>query len=575
MKPLWRLLMLFKPYLGWMLLGILASALTLFANVALMAISGWFIAAMGLAGVAGISMNYFTPAAMIRATAILRTAGRYAERLLTHEATFRLLAQLRVWFYRHLEPLAPAGLEGYRSGDLLSRIRADIDTLDNLYVRVLVPLVVALLGILVFSHVAYVYVPQLGWLLLGMLLLAGVALPLWTNRLGRDPGRQVVESSASLRTGIIDGLQGMAELTVCGANEEHARQVEQTSRRLITAQERMSRISGLSQTSLLLSANLALWGGMLIAVPQVASSGIEPPDLAMLALFILAAFESVMPLPDAFRMLGQTLTAANRLFEIVDREPLIREPDQGKALPQDFHLQCASVGFRYALDGPMVLQDIDLDLAPGRRIAVLGPTGSGKSSLIQLLLRFREPQAGHITLAGKALADYHSEDLRDWIAVVPQQVYLFNTTIRDNLRVARPDADASELERVCRIAQIHDFIISQPEGYDTWVGETGVKLSGGQARRIAIARALLREFRLLVLDEPGEGMDTATHQALLDALLPYLEGRGLLMITHQPIGLDRMDDILVIDNGTIIETGTPQALIQNRGPLAELTGCLP
>ncbi len=556
MKMLLRLLGLFKPYIGWMLLGILASALTLFANVALMAISGWFIASMAMAGAAGISMNYFTPAAMIRAAAIVRTGGRYVERLVTHEATFRLLAKLRVWFYRHLEPHAPAGLENYRSGDLLSRIRADIDTLDNLYVRVIVPVFVALIGGVLLTLVAAAYDQQLALILLLTLLLAGVVLPLWTARLGRRPGKQVVELSATLRTAVVDGVQGMAELTVCGAEEESARQTNMASKQLIRAQEKMSRIAGLSQTGLLLSANLALWAIMLSAIPLVESGTINPQDLAMLALFTLAAFESVMPLPEAFSLLGQTTIAAKRLFDIVDRKLLVQEPDTASPAPEQFHWQFDSVGFRYAEDEPMVLQDITLDLPPGKRMAVAGSTGSGKSTLIHLLLKYRAPNTGQISLSGNDLSTYKGEDLRDWIAVVPQQVYLFNTTIRDNLNLANPDAKQETLESACRIAQIHDFIVSQPDGYDTWVGETGVKLSGGQARRIAIARALLRDFHLLVLDEPGEGLDLATQQALMEALFGYLEDRSLLMITHQPTGLKKLDEVVVIDSGKIIERGS-------------------
>ncbi len=555
MKTLLRLLGLFKPYIGWMLLGIFASTLTLFANVALMAISGWFIASMALAGAAGISMNYFTPAAMIRAAAIVRTGGRYVERLITHEATFRLLAQLRVWFYRHLEPHAPAGLESYRSGDLLSRIRADIDTLDNLYVRVIVPVLVALIGGVLLTLVAAAYDQQLALILFLMLLLAGVVLPVWTARSGRRPGKQVVEYSAALRTAVVDGVQGMAELTVCGAAEASARQTNVAGKHLIRAQEKLSRIAGLSQASLLLCANLALWAIMLSAIPLVESGAIQPQDLAMLALFTLAAFESVMPLPAAFSLLGQTRMAAKQLFDIVDRKPLVQEPDTASPAPQRFHWQFESVGFRYAEDEPMVLQEITLDLPPGKRIAVVGSTGSGKSTLIQLLLHFRAPDTGQISLSGNNLSTYKGEDLRDWIAVVPQQVYLFNTTIRENLKLANPDADQESLESACRIAQIHDFIVSQPDGYDTWVGETGVKLSGGQARRIAIARALLRDFHLLVLDEPGEGLDMATLHALLEALFESLEDRSLLMISHQRIGLNKMDEVVVLEAGKIVERG--------------------
>lgn len=553
MKVMFRLFALYKPYSGWIIMGILVSSLTVLANVALMAISGWFIASMALCGQAGISMNYFTPAAMIRASAILRTGGRYAERLITHEATLRLLAELRVWFYSHLEPLAPAGLEAYRSGDLLSRIRADIDTLDNFYIRVIVPIAVAIIGVVVLTLVMAVYDFLSAFVLLSLLLMAGVVLPLWVGKLGRSPGKRLVEISAALRTSVVDGVQGIAELTICGANHERAQQISSIGKELILVQERMSQIGGLSQSGMLLSANLAGWAVVLITVPLVDAGTIQPQELAMLALFALAAFESVMPLPEAFRMLGQTITAASRLFEIVDRETMVQEPEDGKEIPQSFHLRFESVNFRYSAEAPLVLHDIDLDLAPGKKVAVVGASGSGKSSMIQLLLRFRAPVTGRILLGDTDLSNYKGEKLRDWIAVVPQQSHLFNTTIRENLKIANPDVDQQVLERVCRVAQIHDFIVSQPEGYDTWVGEAGVKLSGGQIRRITIARALVRDFRLMVLDEPGEGLDTATQQALMDELIEFLDGRSLLLITHHSIGLDKMDKIMLLDSGRMVE----------------------
>ena len=570
MSWLFQLLILFRPYLGWILLGILVSTMTLFANVALMAISGWFITAMALAGAAGVSMNYFTPAAIIRATAIIRTGGRYLERLVTHEATFRLLAQLRVWFYRHLEPQVPIVFETHRSGDLLSLIRADIDTLDNLYVRVLVPVSVALIGIITLTLVMSVYDAQLALILLSMLLLAGLALPVWIGRLGQKPGKQVIDTSSALRTSVVDGVQGMAELTVCGATEEVARKVAETSRQLIQAQEKMSHVAGFSQTGMLLISNLTLWAVMLVAIPLTVAGSIEPQELAMLALFTMAAFESVMPLPEAFRMLGLTRASANRLFDLVNQVPVIREPTEGKVISGLFDIQFDAVDFRYSEKTPQVLKNINLNLTPGIRMGVVGPTGSGKSTLIQLLLRFREPENGEIRLSDTSLSEFNGEDIREKIAVVPQKVYLFNTTIRDNLKVANPDANAEMLEKACRVAQIHDFIISQPDGYDTWVGETGIKLSGGQARRIAIARALLRDFQLLVLDEPGEGLDMATQQAMMESLYDHLGDRGLLIITHQSVGLDRLDEIVVLENGRIVERGDFKSLLRTNGRFTDL-----
>lgn len=552
MNTLRRMLGLMRPYAGWMLLGVLASLATLVANVVLMAMAGWFIAAMAIAGAAGASMNYFTPAAVIRAAAIVRTGGRYAERLVTHEATLRLLAGLRVWFFRRLEPLAPAGLEQDRAGDLVSRIGADVDALDSFYLRVLVPVLVALIGVSLATLVMSAYDPLLGAVLLTLLLAAGLGLPWLTGRLGRAPGEQRVLRAAALRTTLVDGVQGMAELSLYGADQQQADRVAADSHALRAAQARAARIAGLAQSGLTLCANLALWLVVVVAVPLVGSGAVGPAELAMLALFTLAAFEAVMPLPDAFAALGQSLAAARRLFAIVDRSPPICDPREGRPAPADFAFDLEAVGLRYpGLPAP-ALSDLDLQLAAGARVALTGPTGSGKSSLVPLLLRLREPTAGRIRLGGYDLAEYRGEDLREWVAVVPQQVQLFNASIADNLRLAAPGAAQEDLERVCAVAQLSEFIALLPEGYATWVGETGVRVSGGQARRLAIARALLRDFRLLILDEPGEGLDTSTERALMAALFDFLGDRGLLLITHRPAGLAYVDRQLRLDSGRLV-----------------------
>jgi ATP-binding cassette subfamily C protein CydC len=567
MTDLLRLLRLFRPYLAWLLPGILLSFVTLMANVALMALSGWFISAMAIAGAAGASMNYFTPAALIRAAAIARTAGRYAERLVTHEATFRLLAELRVWFYRRLEPLAPAGLEAWRSGDLLSRIRADIDTLDNVYLRLLVPAAVALLAILVFTAVLWCYRPVLALVEGLLLLVAGVAVPWLVNRLGQRAGRRKVEISAHLRAALVTDLQGMGELLVYGAAEDHAARLQTLSRELAQQQRTLSHLNGFSQGAVGLCANLAMWAIVVLAVPMVSGHLLAPQHLAMLALFALASFEAVTPLPLAMQTLGESLAAARRIFSLADSLPAVTEPVEPLAMPERFAYRFQDVSFRYRPDGPDVLHGVSLQLAPGRKLAVVGATGCGKSTLASLLLRFREPTGGSLLLNERSLQHYSGEALREHIAALTQQTHLFNTTIRDNLLLARPDAGRLVIEQACETALIHDFISAQPDGYDTVTGETGVRLSGGQARRIAIARALLKNAPLLILDEPTEGVDPETARQLMTNILARVEARrqGMLLITHQLQGLERMDEILVMAEGRVVESGNHQELMDARG----------
>jgi ATP-binding cassette subfamily C protein CydC len=567
MKDLLRLLRLFRPYLGWLLLGILLSFITLLANVALMALAGWFISAMAIAGATGASMNYFTPAALIRAAAIARTAGRYAERLVTHEATFRLLAELRVWFYRRLEPLAPAGLEAYRSGDLLSRIRADIDTLDHVYLRLLVPAAVALAATLALTAVLWNYHPRLALVEGVLLVVAGAGVPWLVGRLGRAAGREKVEAAARLRAALVTDVQSMGELLVYGATERHAARVRRLGRDLAQRQQTLSGLNGLSQGAVGLCANLAMWFVVVLAVPMISAQTLARADLAMLAFLALASFEAVMPLPLAMQTLGESLAAARRIFSLADSRPAVTEPVDPLAMPQAGTYRFENVSFRYRPDSPEVLHGISFRLAPGRKLALIGATGCGKSTLASLLLRFREPSGGRTLLDERPLRDYSGEAVREHIATLSQQTHLFNTTIRDNLLLARPEADCKAIEAACEAALIHEFIMAQPDGYETIIGETGVRLSGGQARRLAIARALLKNAPLLILDEPTEGIDPETARRLLGRIIAWVEARrqSLLLITHRLQGLERMDDILVMSDGQVVESGSHQTLMAARG----------
>jgi len=555
MNELLRLWRLFRPYRSWMIFGTLAASLTLIANVTLMAAAGWFLSAMAAAGIAGVAMNYFTPAAMIRGSAMIRTAGRYGERLINHEATFRLIASLRVWFYQHLEPLAPARLQQYHSGDLLSRIRSDIDALDNLYVRVLVPVVVAVISVTLFTLFLYLHAPLLAASGLFFFLLAGVALPIWSRSRGQAPGQRIADDESTLRTSVIDGVQGMAELTVYGATERQAQRIDGLSHRLIADQARLASDHGLTQAAVGICTSLSLWALLWLAIPMVRSGQLGGPELAMLALFTLASFEAVAPLPQAFQLLGRSLAAARRLFDIVDTQPAVSDPAGPSPRPERFDIAFEGIGFSYPDAGRPAVSDIQLRIPQGSRAAIVGATGSGKSTLFNLLLRFWAPDTGTIRIGGHDIADFSGDDLRRHIAVVSQHTYLFDSTIRENLLIANPQAPQATIEQACRVAQIHDFIAELPEGYDTWVGETGVRLSGGQGRRIAVARALLKDAPILLLDEPTEGLDAATERDLMRALDRLMTGRTVLLITHRPAGLDWVDQVLVLDQGRELARG--------------------
>ncbi len=549
---LWRL---FKPYWGWMSLGILLALITVLSNVTLMALSGWFIASMAIAGVAGISIDYFSPAAGIRGLAIARTASRYAERIITHEATFRVIAELRHWFYLHLEPLAPAVLQRYHSGDLLSRIRADIDTLENVYIRIIVPVTVAIIACGLFIWFLSRYDNLLAIFVLLMFIIAGVITPLWINKLSAKPAKKKVELSSELRTQVIDSVQGMGELLIYGATPQQIEKVDKLSKQLLTQQSKLASHFALSQSILSLCTNIAMLGVVVIAIPLLTNSGsaqqlLSSPNLVMLTLFTLASFEAVAALPLAFQTLPETLAAARRIFTLVDAKPQVEEPKADSPTPNNNDIVFNTVSFSYDQNENIstnnVFCDLSFSLPQGKRLGIVGSSGIGKSSIVNLLLRFWEPTSGSITYGGHELSQYKGEDIRQYFSVVTQQSHFFNSTIKSNLLLAKREASDTELEQVCHVAQIHDFIVSLAEGYDTWVGEAGLKLSGGQLKRLTIARALLKDAPILILDEPGEGLDSQTETNLLNAVFEYKKETSILLITHRQTGLEAMDEVLTL-----------------------------
>ncbi len=560
MKVIRRLLALFRPYWHWIALAIGLSLASVLANIALMATAGWFITAMGLAGLAGVTMNYFTPAAMIRAFAIIRTGGRYAERFVGHEATFRLLAVLRTWFYERIEPLAPAGLQSFRSGDLLTRIRNDIDRLELFFLRLLAPAAVALIASLIVVAVLSAYDPLIGLVQLGLFALAGMLLPLAVAEAGAEPSERITVASARLNMLTVDTIEGQAELHLYGHADSRAARIEALSDEMIADETRLAGLSAISQAGIGLAANLAMAFALLIAIPDVTSGRLAAPELAMLAFLALASFEAVAPVPLAMQSLSGTLASARRLFAIADAAPPVLDPSQPKSMPDDAELRFENVSLTYSGARHAALTGINLRIAPGRRVAVIGPSGSGKSSLVNLALRFWEPSEGCITIGGVPIHQLKAEDLRRRISVVSQHAHLFAATVAENLLVANPRATSAEIEAACRLAQIHDFIVAQPDGYGTYVGTNGLKLSGGEARRLAVARALLKKAPILLLDEPTEGVDSETEHTLLNAVLEARRDCAVLLITHRPAALEKMDEILALDAGRILERRTRPAI---------------
>ncbi len=544
---------------GWMLLGLMLALLTSLANIALLALSGWFISAMALAGVAGVSMNYFTPAALIRLSAIVRTAGRYGERLSTHEATFRVLASMRVWLYERIEPLAPQHLEQYQSGDLLNRLRADIDSLNHLYLRVWVPSLVALLSSLTCVAVLLLFDWRMALWLGLMLGAAGWVLPGVASRAGQPSARAQQQTLNALRRQWVGDLRGLAEMQLFGAQTMQSERIESLAAHLLRAQRQQARWAGTVQAAFSLIVGVCVLGMLWLAIPAVQAQGLAPPELAMLALLAIASFESLTPLPVAFQSLGESREAMARVLNLVNAEPEVRDPAHPQTLPDGHALQLGDVSFRYGDSQPWVLRHLHWHVPSGARIALIGPNGAGKSSVMALLTRLRAPQHGVIRLAGINLADLSGEQVRSRFAVLSQHAHLFNTTLRSNLRLAAPDADDSRLRQACRAAGIEDFVDSLPAGLDTPVGELGSALSGGQARRIALARTLLKPAPILILDEPTEGMDAVTAEQVMRGIHAWVSAQTqtLIVITHRPLETRDMDAIYRLTEGRLERVPMP------------------
>jgi ATP-binding cassette subfamily C protein CydC len=546
-----------RPYAGWFALGIAVSIVTVAANMALLAVAGWFIASMAAAGLAGVAMNYFTPAAMIRGLAITRTGGRYLERLITHDATLRLLTGLRVWFYRQIEPLSMLDLH---NGDLLARLRSDIDTLDHVYLRLVTPVVVGLVCLAGAVAVMWLYSPGVAVANLAVLGVAGVALPGLAYRLGQRPGAAAVETAARLKAASVDWVEGLGELTIFGAATAQRQALGALSRDWITHQRTLSRLAGLSSAGVLLLTNLAIVATVFLLVPAIRDGRLQPVDFAPLVMLVMGGFEAVALMPGAWQALGQARAATARLRAFEAREPRVADPAAPAAAPTRDAIRFTDVGVRHEAGGAWALRDVTLAIAPGEHIAVVGPSGAGKSTFANLLLRLVDIREGNIRWDGRPLAAYRAADLRARLAVVPQRVYLFHTSVRENLLVGRPEATAEQMIAAAEIAGIHDDIMALPDGYDTLVGEEGLRLSGGQIRRVGIARALLRDAPVVILDEPFEGLDRTTAARLWARLARHLAERTLIVVSHDMARVRDFARVLVFENGRLVDDGDPDTL---------------
>lgn len=569
MRVLLPFLALYRRHWFMLLLGIILAILTLLASIGLLTLSGWFLAGTSLAGFAGIySFNYMLPAAGVRGAAIFRTAGRYFERLVSHDATFRVLSHLRVFTFKKILPLSPGGIARFRQGELLNRLVADVETLDHLYIRVISPIIAAFVVIMTIMFGLGLIDARLANTLGGIMLTLLIVLPFVFYYAGKPIGRDLTDLRGQYRTVLTSMLQGQAELTVFGALPRFRQNLAQLEAKWLHRQAQQANLTGLSQSLMILASGLTATLILWLAADGIDNSFMPEALIALFTFCALAAFESLAPVTVAFQHLGQVMTSATRISHLIEQKPDVTFPEKGGKKNNRATLTMHNVCFTYPTQPMQVINHVDLTIEAGQHIALLGKTGCGKSTLLQLINRAFDPTHGTISLNNLPIADYDEATLRSMMSVVPQRVHVFSHTLRENLTMAKEDATDEELKHVLQQVGLGQ-LLENDEGLNAWMGDGGRQLSGGEQRRLGLARALLHNAPLVLLDEPTEGLDADTEQQILALLHQHCQGKAVLMITHRLHGLDKMDKICVMDGGKIVETGTHASLLQQQGHYAK------
>ncbi len=561
-----RLLKLVAPFKWWILLAVLLGFATISSSIGLMATASYIIASAALHPELG---SLFVPITGVRFFGISRGVFRYAERIVSHNTTFRLLSRIRVWFYERLEPLAPAKLLKYKSGDLMSRIIADVETLDHFYVNVIAPPLVATTIAAGMFAFLWSFSIKVAVAFIIMFAIAAIVAPWLASWLSRGQGKNIINTRSELNIALIDGIQGLAELIVFGQEERHKTFIDKLNKKLSFTELKMAWITALNNGLQVLLAHLALVVVLAVAIPLVNDQLLKGVILAVMAMGTLAAFEATQNLPSAFQYLEKTGQAAKRLFEIVDSKPDIIEPARSMQ-PNCFEINITNLSFSYPHTDTKVLDNISLIAQQGKKIAIVGPSGAGKSTILNLLLRFWDYDQGNIKIGNVELKNINSEQIKKYYAVVTQNTYLFNSTIRENLLLANPDATDDQIKIALEQAQIYDFIARLPQGLDTFIGDQGMNLSGGERQRLAIARALLKNAPIFLLDEATANLDPITETEIMKTLLEIMQVKTTIMITHRLVGMENMDQIYVLHEGKIIENGKHNDLIKNNGIYAKM-----
>ncbi|MFE2282703.1 thiol reductant ABC exporter subunit CydD [Streptomyces sp. NPDC059443] len=566
--PLRRVRAVAKAWQGRFRLGLLLGALAVGCSVGLMAVSGWLISR---ASEQPPVLYLMVAVTATRAFGMGRAVFRYAERLVSHDAVLRMLADLRVSVYRGLERIAPAGLRAQRRGDLLTRLVADADALQDYWLRWLLPVGTAVLvGTGSVAFTAWL-LPEAGAVLAAGLIGAGVGVPLVSALCARRTERRLAPARGELATRVADLLTGTAELTVAGALGGRKTAAKESDRTLTGIAARTAAVTGLGSGLSALLCGLTVVCAAAVGASAVAGGRLSGVAMAVVVLTPLAAFEAVTGLPQAVQYRQRVRRSAERVYEVIDSPVPVTEPERPEALPASpFPLRLTGLAARHPGQENDALRGLDLTLEAGRRVAVVGPSGAGKTTLAQVLLRFLDQHEGSYTLGGTDARAVDGDDVRRVVGLCAQDAHIFDSSVRENLRLARTGASEEQLRDALAAARLLEWADGLPEGLDTLVGEHGERISGGQRQRLALARALLADFPVLVLDEPAEHLDLATADALTADLLVATEGRTTVLITHRLAGLEAVDEVLVLDRGAVVQRGAYAELAAVEGPLRRL-----
>jgi len=569
--PLLRTLAIARPAAGRLALATLLGAGAVAAAIGLIATSAWLISRSSqrpqesAVAIAIVGVQFF---------ALARGLCRYGERLVGHDAAFRVLSSLRVSVYERLERLAPLGLPAFRNGDLLARLVHDVDSLQDLLLRVVPPFAIALLVGVATVGLEWWMLPTAGLILLVALLIAGVLVPWLTGTLAARGEAKQAAARGLLTESVVDLFEGAPELIVNGAAPEQLQRTLAADGQLTQVARATSRTAGIGQGLTSLCCGLAMWGSLLVGVAAVHTGRLDGLLLAGIALIPLVAFELVTGLPAATQTLQRVRRAAARVQEVLDTQPPVVEPAWAGLLnmheQRSHHLRARGLSCSYPRAKRPALSGIDLDLSPGRSIAIVGPSGAGKSTLAGVLLRFLPYQGGSVELDGLEISQLDGDELRRVVGLVSQDTHVFDSTLEENLRLARRKATVEELREALAEARLLDWVDGLPLGLATEVGERGARMSGGQRQRLAIARALLADFPVLILDEPGEHLDTETADAIVADLLTNTRDQATLLITHRLAQLEEVDEVIALDRGRTLERGTHAELVERDGYYAAL-----